>query len=187
MAVAIAVAPLLVLSPFEHRLACQFQIALYDSLGIEGLHRWPSEADEQYTGVVRIWDKWGTLREESCYQLGARHGIWKEYAEDGTLEQVCEYRDGIPWNGVCQIREWKAFIAEFRDGKPFNGCVWENDANGNSIEFFFIDGRQVPVDEFMMRYTIEAAGKDTLAIRDIFTKSQWLMQSPPFAVQTPGR
>jgi hypothetical protein len=174
--------PLLMLSPYEYRLACQFQMALGGPL-----HNWPSEVDEQYTGVVRIWDKWGTVREECSYRGGARHGIWKEYAEDGTLKWQCEYKDGEPWNGVCRIREWKAFMAEFRCGKPYNGCLWERDANDSSADVCFIDGRQVPVDEFMAHHKIEDTRTDTLVLWDGFTKSQWLMQSAPFAVKAPVR
>jgi len=172
-------AALIALPPYRHRWACQFQIALYDCTGFEGFHTWPNQ-DEQYTGVVPIWDKWGNLRSESTYLSGARHGFWKEYHEDGTLKSVCEYKNGRPWNGVCQLFETKAWRAEFREGKPYNGCVWENDANGISTDFCFIDGQEVPVNEFMTRHKIEE--RDWLhAVDIIFTESQWKMLQVPVA------
>lgn len=185
--VLLLLATLLIWSPFENRLACQFQMALHDWTGLPILHSWPVYADEQYTGIVRIWDKWGTLREEYGYKNGARHGLWRKYAHDGTLSSVCEYEFGRPWNGVCQIIEDKAWIAEYKEGQPYNGCVWENDTNDNSIDYCFIDGRQVSVNEFMARYKIEEEARDWLSLRDIFTESQWKMQAAPIpSMETPS-
>jgi hypothetical protein len=177
--VLLLIATLCILSPFDNRFACQFQVALYDWTGIGGIHMWPSEADDEYTGVVRIWDKWGTLRTENAYFNGTRHGVWKQYDENGALRSTCEYKNGRPWNGVCQICEGKAWKAEYRNGKPFNGCVWENDANGNSIDFCFVDGQQVSVAEFMARHKIEEEARDWLSLADIFTDSQLKMQLGP--------
>jgi len=58
--------------------------------------------------------------------------------------------------------------------------VWENDANGISTDFCFIDGQEVPVNEFMTRHKIEE--RDWLhAVDIIFTESQWKMLQVPVA------
>jgi hypothetical protein len=169
---------LLFLSPFQYKFACQFQMALREWTGLEAfrLHAWPSESDDQYTGLVRIWDEWGTLRYERPYKDGGRHGLWKEYYEDGTLKSVCEYKNGLPWNGVCHLYEWKAWWAEYRDGKPYNGCMWENDANNVSIDHCYINGAEVSVNEFMAVHKIEEQARDWLSLVDIFSESQKKME-----------
>jgi antitoxin component YwqK of YwqJK toxin-antitoxin module len=62
------------------------------------------------------WWRDREAREEQTYKYGKRHGTWKTYASDGTLENECEYRLGQPWNGNCRIWKFKSFEAYFEDG-----------------------------------------------------------------------
>jgi hypothetical protein len=148
------------------------------------IHKWPTYADEHYTGVVRLWDENGRLTLEQTYFDGARHGTWKEFDEVGKLKSACEYKNGAPWNGVCQIVDEKAWRAEYRNGKLFNGCNWDRDATGNSVDVCAIDGTRVSVDQFMAHHNIPAEDKDSLSLHDIFQESQWKMEFVNTATDT---
>lgn len=97
--------------PWHHRGLQRFYRVLGDFTGLS-LHQLPAN----YTGSVTAWGGAGEAREEQFYMDGLRHGIWRTYASDGTLENECEYRLGKPWNGTCRIYKYKGFVAEFEDG-----------------------------------------------------------------------
>lgn len=69
----------------------------------------------------RCWGEERPKEDEFEYRLGKRHGIWRTYAPDGKLTNECEYRSGLPWNGICQIREYKGFTAYYIDGER----IWD--------------------------------------------------------------
>jgi hypothetical protein len=111
--IALVVAAVWVLSipPWNHRDLQRLHRVLGD-FGLD-LHSLPAN----YSGSVTAWGAGdGEAREEQFYVNGLRHGIWRTYASDGTLQNKCEYRFGKPWNGTCLIYKYKGFVAEFKNG-----------------------------------------------------------------------
>lgn len=106
----VATAFMLSIPPWNHRGLQKFHFTFGELTGLY-LHRFPDD----YSGSVTFWRS-GEEREERFYIDGKRHGFWRRYASDGTLENECEYRFGRPWNGSCQIFEFKAFTAYYEDG-----------------------------------------------------------------------
>jgi hypothetical protein len=117
------------------------------------------------------------LRAEETLLNGELDGLRKYFSKDGLLDRMCEYRNGLPWNDVCWLREGKAYWAEFRSGKPFNGCVAQpGDGDEVSAECY-IDGRLVTVEEFMSYHSLTQVEKETLSGIDVFSPEQWKMQT----------
>ena len=116
---------------------------------------WRFEAGN-VTGVE--WDcnrrKWGEMR----YVFGGlgagtpnnwvRHGIWCTYGEDGKITRTCEYRNGEPWDGLCQLKDEKAWRAVYKKGRPWSGCV-PADGNIASDDWrYYLEGKELSHSEY---------------------------------------
>ncbi len=147
LVLALSVAMLLSIPPWQNRFAWVVHSWLWKATGIE-LHTL-----ENYTGQVRSWDSEGRLRYEQSLLDGRPHGRWIEYNEDGTVVRVSEYRNGAPWDGVCHIFHQKAFLGEYKAGRPWNGYL-PTGANGQRWHCY-IDGVEVSEHEYRQRKGIE--------------------------------
>ena len=103
------------------------------------------------TGVLEYFRDDGT-RSQVRYVRDSRDGIWRTWDKNGKLISQCEYRDGEPWDGVCQIRDMKTWLAEYRQGKPWNGALspFTGATNGDC----FIDGQEVSMEEYRKHFRI---------------------------------
>lgn len=119
----LAVVSPLAVPPWDCKYAAMVQRKFYQWTEWTGwswnLHTFPRD----FTGTLRFWDENGQLRHESQYRNGLRHGFEIDYDETGRPTNACEYRDDYPWDGLCYIRQRKAYRGEFRQGKPWNGLM----------------------------------------------------------------
>lgn len=96
---------ILMVPPWNSRFLQEMHYRIGEFSGI-----WLTQFPSDYTGKMTIWERRGDARQEIQYVNGERHGIWRVYAADGSLESECEYRFGGPWNGWCRIFEHKVSL-----------------------------------------------------------------------------
>jgi hypothetical protein len=136
----------LAIPPWQSRLPWIVQNKLGRWTGIY-LHHFPAD----FSGTFRMWDDRGNLVSEDEYKHGLRDGKWIAYDPSGRTNNICEYRNGKPWNGVCQVYDQKAWLGEYKQGHPWNGCLPVEDEKKGTTEWrFFVDGKEVTQSDYKM-------------------------------------
>jgi antitoxin component YwqK of YwqJK toxin-antitoxin module len=74
-----------------------------------------------YEGVVRRFWNNGTVSSEKSYHKGVPHGSYREFDSDGNIMWEGEYRDGDPWEGICQVFDFggvpRIVLSAFQQGE----------------------------------------------------------------------
>jgi len=63
---------------------------------------------------------------EGWYRKGKKHGTWTYWNPDGTFKARGEWRDGEPWNGICQVTVPKMSLS--------SATIWGEYRNGRLIQ-----------------------------------------------------
>jgi antitoxin component YwqK of YwqJK toxin-antitoxin module len=97
-------------------------------------------------------------KEQQYYKNGIREGIWKMWNKDGEVINQCEYRNGDPWDGICYLRDMKAWLCEYKKGKPWNGYLPRLGKHEYPEDWgYFIDGKEVSYEEYCAHHGKEGS------------------------------
>jgi len=95
----------------------------------------------------------------SYYPTSIRDGIWTIADKSGNIIARSEYRNDEPWNGICWIRDGKAWIGEYKDGKPWHGYLPVFEETNHSYDWkYFIRGKEVSYDEYCKEWGLKGPG-----------------------------
>jgi hypothetical protein len=111
-----------------------------------------------FSGIWRDYGRNGRY-DELSYKDGRRDGSQRYYDEKGNLIRSCEFRNGMPWSGLCDFWQYKPWLAEYRDGKLWKGAMQEyDDKVQDYVIRYYFEGRLYSEAEFRQRMAFGDGG-----------------------------
>jgi hypothetical protein len=103
----------------------------------------------KYTGVVKRYYHNFTLQSEVSMKDGKYHGYWREFSNDGKLKIEGEWKNGLPWNGLCHFWPEKIWLAEYKNGAIYNGAMIDDEkSKDGQVIIYYLNGKIVNKDEY---------------------------------------
>jgi hypothetical protein len=89
-----------------------------------------------------VWLEYRTNgHEELSYLNGQRHGVQRYFDLSGKVERTYEFRNGLPWSGLCDFWDDKPWLMWYRDGKVWTGATSELDATRREwVRKYYFEG-----------------------------------------------
>ena len=104
---------------------------------------------QNYTGKLLYYRKDFTVRAEENLVDGKEDGFQIVYDNCGNIKSREEFKNGLPWNGICHFWKDKNWVAEYKDGKVYNGAMNDyNASNGGQVMVYYLNGKIVDKDEY---------------------------------------